>query len=115
MNSVYEFLRDRGFDAHLNPRGAEMSRFTIRGKSVIVRPRVTTQPAEGLFVSIEGILVELFVESRALDLMDAVEYEQIFRNATGGGRISMARLTDYAGQRKTAARDLLKSIKKEYS
>ena len=111
MPSVFEFLRDQGFDAHLNPRGSTAGQFAIRDRTVVVRPRVTTQPVEEHLVTIEGLLVDLLVESRALGLMDSAEYFQIFGNATSQGRISMASLVDYARQRQPAANELLQSIK----
>ena len=115
MQSVFGFLRDKGFDAHLNPRGASASQFSIRERTVVVRPKVTTQPAEEHFVTIEGLLVDLFVESRGLALMDSGEYFQIFRNVTSQGRISMARVVDYARQRQPATDELFESIKTGFS
>ncbi len=115
MESVFEFLRDKGFDAHLNPRGAAASQFTVRERTVVVRPRVTTQPAEEHFVTVEGLLVDLFIESRDLHLVDGSEYFQVFSNLTRTGRISMGRLAEYAGKRKPATADLLKSITREFS
>jgi hypothetical protein len=115
MPSVFEFLRDRGFDAHLNPRGAAASQFTVRERTVVVRPKVTTQPAEEHFVTIEGLLVELFVESRDLHLVDGSEYARIFSNLTRAGRILMGRFAEYAGKRKPATTDLLESINRQFS
>lgn len=114
MQSVFEFLRDKGFDAHLNPRGPAASQFAVRERTVVVRPKVTTQPGENHFVTVEGLLVELFVESQALGLLDSGEYFQIFGNATRAGRISMGSLTEYARSRKTAAKELVKSINRDF-
>jgi len=115
MQSVFEFLRDKGYDAYLNPRGAAVSQFVVRERTVVVRPRVTTQPVEEHFVQVEGLLVDLFIESRDLHLMDGSEFFQIFNNLTRAGRISMGRLAEYAGKRKTAAVNLLESINGEFS
>ena len=115
MQSVFESLRDNGFDAHLNPRGTAASQFTVRERTVVVRPKVTTQPTEDHFVTIEGLLVELFVESRDLHLVDGSEYSQILDNLTRAGRISMGRFAEYAGKRKPATTDLLESINRKFS
>jgi Family of unknown function (DUF6577) len=115
MQSVFEFLRDNGFDAHLNPRGTTANQFAVRERTVVVRPKVTTQPAEDHFVTIEGLLVELFVESRDLNLVDGSEYYQIFDNLTRAGRISIGSLAEYAGKRKPATTELLESIKRKFS
>ena len=115
MQSVFEFLRNKEFDAHLNPRGMTASQFSIRDRTVVVRPKVTTQPSEGHFVSVEGLLVDLFVESRALRFMDLNEYFQVFKNLTDHSRISIGRLVDYARQRQPATDGLLESIKAGFS
>ncbi|MBI2924103.1 MAG: hypothetical protein HYY24_00165 [Verrucomicrobia bacterium] len=114
MQSVFEFLRDKGFDAHLNPRGAAAAHFVVRQRTVVVRPKVTTQPAEDHFVTIEGLLVDLFVERRDLRLIDSGEYFQILGNVIRAGRVLVGRLVEYAGKRKTAAVDLLESINREF-
>ena len=110
MLSVVEFLRDAGYDAHLNPRGVAAAQFAVRDRTVVVRPKVTTQPVEDHFVTIEGLLVELLFEHRSLHLMDTREYFQTFTNLTRQARISMARLLDYARQRELAINGLLESI-----
>lgn len=114
MPSVFEFLKDAGHDAHLNPRGPTARRFAVRERTVVVRPRVTTQPAHGHYTTIEAILVDLFVESRTLNLMDISEYFRTFQNLTGQARISMANLLDYARERRPAANELVKLIKAEF-
>ena len=115
MESVCDFLRGAGYDTHLNPLGKLASQFSIRERTVVLRPNVNTRPTDGHYVLVEGLLVDLFVESRNLQLMDSGEYFQIFRNLTHEARISMARIVDYARQRKPATNELLKSIKDEFS
>jgi hypothetical protein len=44
-----------------------------------------------------------------------VEYFQVIRNATGQGRLSIARIVDYARQRQPATDELLESIKAGFS
>ena len=60
------------------------------------------------------MLVELFVESQALGLLDSGEYFQIFSNVARAGRIAMGSLLEYAGKRKTAAEHLVKSINRDF-
>lgn len=114
MESVHEFLREAGFDSHLNPRGENARKFTIRDRTVVIRPKVTTQPVVEHVVPIEGLLVELFVEGRNLSLMDDTEFFNIFRNLIRQARVPVALLLEYAGKRKTATNDLLESIKREF-
>ena len=112
MTGVFEFLRDAGYDAHLNPRGAAARQFAIRKRTVVVRAKMITQPTDGHYTRIEGLLVDLFIESRDLRLMDDGDFFQLFMNLTRSARISMAQLVDYARRRKPATNDLLQSIKR---
>jgi hypothetical protein len=57
-----------------------------------VRPRVTSQPAESGFATIEAILVDLFVEAKPLHLLDVDEYFRTFNNLADSARISMGTL-----------------------
>ncbi len=118
MESVFEHLRDAGFDAYLNPRGKAASQFTTRERTVVIRPRVTRQagrqPVEGHLLAIEGLLVELFMECRALPLMDEGEFFRTFENLAGSRRILLARLLDYARERRPAGLELAQHIKAEF-
>jgi hypothetical protein len=114
MTSVADRLRDAGYDIHLNPRGAAARQFAIRERTVVIRPKPTTQPHEGHLVAMEGLLVELFMESRALRLMDEGEYFRMFTNLAGHSRISLARLLDYAHERRPAGLELERHIKAEF-
>lgn len=113
MESVVAFLEVSGYDVWLNPRGDDAKRFTIRDYTVVVRPRVTTQPVQRYIVPVEGLLVDLFVENRSLGLMDTAEFFELFGNLIEQGRISMSLLLEYAGKRKSAAELLVKSINGE--
>ena len=114
MSSVTEWFRDAGYDVYLNPRGEAAKQFVIRERTVVIRPKPTTQPHEDHLVAMEGLLVELFMESRALALMDESEYFHIFANLAGYSRISMARLLDYARERRPAGLELTQHIKEEF-
>jgi len=114
MSSVAERLRDAGHDVHLNPRGAAARQFVIRERTVVIRPKPTTQPHEKHLVTMEGLLVELFMESRALSLLDEGEYFRLFANLAGYSRISLAGLLDYAHERRPAGLELIRHIKAEF-
>lgn len=114
MSSVAARFRDDGYDIHLNPRGAAARQFAIRKHTVVIRPKPTTQPHDGHLVTVEGLLVELFMESRSLGLMDVGEYFRMFSNLAGFSRISIARLLDYAHERRPAGLELERHIKAEF-
>lgn len=115
MPSVADFLKDQGFDVHLNPRGPLLHTFSIGERTVVVRPRVTTQPAEGGFATIEAILVDLFVEAKPLHLLDEAEYLRTFHNLAGSARISIGTLVKYAKKRKPATTTLLNQLSDDFS
>ena len=116
MESVGERLRDNGFTVFINPRNEAAKNFSIRDtRTVIIRPLITNQPHEHHLVSIEGILVELFLESQLLNLMDLGEYHQILHNIAGLHRIRLALLLDYALERRPTGKELVEYINAEYS
>ena len=115
MSSVAEWFRDAGHDVYLNPRGEAAKQFVIRQeRTVVIRPKPTTQPHEDHLVTMEGLLVELFMESRALGLLDEGEYFRIFANLAGYSRISLAGLLDYAHERRPAGMELVRHIKADF-
>lgn len=115
MATVGQRLRDEGWDVVVNPRGSIAKNFTTSAAgTVVVRPRTTTQPHDARQVTIEGLLVELFIESRTLNLMDAGEYWRLFENLAGTRRIHMAALLDYARERRPAGLDLAELIKADF-
>ena len=115
IESVAERLLDAGYFVCRNPRCRDRKAFAIRQNTVVIRPRVTTQPRDGHFVTVEGLLVDLFVEARSLAIMGLSEYWTIFENLAGRYRISIAKLMSYAQQRKPAADDILKAVESTFS
>jgi hypothetical protein len=61
-------------------------------------------------VTIEGLLVDLFIERRTLHLMDEGEYFRMFANLAGHSRVSLA----YARERRPAGLRLTQHIKAEF-
>jgi hypothetical protein len=115
MDSVAESLRNAGWDVAANPRGKAAKEFTIRSeRTVVIRPRTTTQPSQGHHVTPEGLLVELFIEARALNLLDAGEYEKLLLNLASTQRLQMAALLDYARERRPVGAELVELINADY-
>ena len=81
---------------------------------MVIRPRPTTQPRYGHLVTIEGLLVDLFIERRTLHLMDEGEYFRLFPNLAGHSRVSLAGVLDYARERRPAGLHLMQHIKAEF-
>lgn len=100
MESVAECLREAGYDTHLNPTGKAKQSFAVRDKTVVVRKRVIGAPEEKHFSRLETLLVDLFLESKRLALMDVGEFREMAVAAVSGGRISVPELMNYAMNRK---------------
>ena len=90
MESVREYLRDSGWDAWLNPRGAEAARFAVRERTLVVRRESLKSPSKAPFAPIEKILVELCSEARDLQLMSHAQVPCHAGNLAGTHRIQMA-------------------------
>jgi hypothetical protein len=100
MESVWEHLREVGWDAWLNPRGAEAARFAVRERTVVVRRESRKSPSKDPFAPIEKLLVELCFESRDLQFMALAEFHTALANIAGTQRIQMATMLKYANERK---------------
>jgi hypothetical protein len=115
IGSVAERFLDAGYFVHANPRGKNRQAFALRQKTVVIRPRVRTQPREGHLVTVEGLLVDLFVETNSLPFMGLTECQTVFENIATRYRISIARIVSYAQERKPASDAMLKAIESTFS
>jgi hypothetical protein len=106
MENVWEHLRDAGWDAWLNPRGAEAARFAVRERTVVVRRESRKSPSKQPFAPIEKLLVELCFEARDLQLMALPEFHTMLANLAGTNRIQMGTLLSYAAERKLPLQQL---------
>lgn len=111
MGGVFDFLKDLGYDAWLNPRGNDARKFTIGKKTVVVRPAITREPLSGHMADIEKILVDLLVEVSALNLMDEDEHSRVLGNVLAAGRVDVGALLNYAKRRKLKLEVLTKRVK----
>ncbi len=100
MESVWEHLRDAAWDAWLNPRGAQVARFAVRERTVVVRRESSKSPSREHLAPIEKLLVELYFEARDLDLMSLADFHAMLANLAGSRRIQIATLMSYAVERK---------------
>lgn len=111
MDGIYDFLKDSGYDVWLNPRGNDARKFSIGEKTIVIRPVISRERSSGHFADIEKILVDLFVEAAALNLMDEDEYYRIFGSVLMAGRVDIGALLNYAGRRKLKTEQFIKQLK----
>lgn len=107
LEPVWETLKDAGYDAHQNPTGKAKEQFAVREDTVVVRRRVQGAPEEEHFSRIETVLVDLFLESERLNLMDREEFRQMARKVVSSGRIRISEWIAYATNRKQDWREIL--------
>lgn len=111
MSGVFGFLKDSGYNVWLNPRGNDARKFRIEEKTVVIRPAITRERSKGRLADIEKILVDLFVEAPALNLMDEDECYRILENVLMTGRVDIGALLNYAKRRKLDTKGIIKRIK----
>jgi len=111
MSGIYDFLKDAGYDVWLNPRGNDARKFSIGEKTIVIRPVISRERSSGHFADIEKILVDLFVEASALNLMDEDECYRIFKSVFATGRIDIGALLNYSKRRKLKSEQFVKQLK----
>ncbi|NOZ04377.1 MAG: hypothetical protein GXO92_07215 [FCB group bacterium] len=111
LSTVRDYLLEEGFSVYMNPHATEVNKnFDIEKNPFVLRPRITEEPTDGHFATIEKILVDLFIEKDKLYLMDVWEYREIFRSVIGQFRVNMGALLRYSQRRKVkmALEELIK-------
>lgn len=102
LSSLKDFLEDRGYAVFLNPSKKDIDKYvSFKRSPFILRPAIFYRGVKrNHFKSIEQILVDLYVESNKIDLLDLEEYKHILRNILLNFRINISELLDYAHNRK---------------
>lgn len=111
MSGIYDFLKDIGCDVWLNPRGNDVRKFSAGAKTVVIRPAISRECSSGHYADIEKVLVDLFVEAPALNLMDEDECYRILGNVLTTGRVDMGAFLNYAKRRKLNIERVVGKIK----
>lgn len=106
QQSVKDFLMENDYNVYLNPYKIEAEKFVeLKTKTIILRPSISSRvPKEKNRAKIEKILVDLFMETKKIGLVDKEEYIRIISNVIVNYRINMAEMLDYAGRREARER-----------
>jgi len=101
LQSLKDFLSDSGYNVYLNPHKREAEKYVELNKNtIILRPAVSyREPKNNNWAKIEKILVDLYIETKKINLMDMEEYKKIMSNIVLDYRINMAELLDHADRR----------------
>jgi hypothetical protein len=104
--TVWELLRDAGYDAYRNPGKREAKTFSVRDKTVVVRPGTPLQaPVDGPYATPEKLFVDLAAELD--ELMDPAEFAALFSSASRSGRLDFPELLRYAERKRLQQRFLM--------
>lgn len=106
LSPVVEFLRAQGYEVHADPKGQRAAEVRPNGKTVVVRPRHSHAPRYGHFSPPEAVLVDLFLENRVLQIMDAGEFRDMAQRLATSGRLLWATLSHYAEKRGVSLAEL---------
>ena len=97
MPDVFDYLRATDYKVYLNPTLQEARKnFSIEDNTLVIRPSISRQPQDIHYATIEKILVDIFVESEDLWLMDKNEYQKIFLDVISNNRINISLLLKYS-------------------
>jgi len=101
LASLKDLLSEHGFMPYLNPGKKEAEKYIeLSEKIVILRPSVSQErPKSSFFTPFERILVDLFMESKALNLLDNREVIRIVSDIATNYRINVGEMLDYADRR----------------
>jgi len=102
LSTLRDFLSENDYNIYLNPSKIEAEKFLeLKTKTIILRPSVSSRISkEKNLTKIEKILVDLFMETKKISLIDIEEYKKIISNIIFNYRINMAEMLDYAHNRK---------------
>ncbi|MFA4906710.1 MAG: DUF6577 family protein [archaeon] len=101
LSGVKDYLNSKGFLAFDNPSKQEIEKyFQVESNTIVLRPSVTRQKDQDYFATIEAILVDLYIESQKLFLMDMAEFQRILKYFITHYRLNLSYFFDYADRRK---------------
>lgn len=106
LSTLRDFLTENHYSVYLNPSKIEAEKFVeLKTKTIILRPSVSSRISkEKNLVTIEKILVDLFMEMKKISFIDKEEYIKIISNIILNYRINMAEILDYADRREAKER-----------
>jgi hypothetical protein len=107
LEAIGDLLKDKGYDVWVNPTGKDKRRFSVGDRTIVLRPVVSRAPADGHFAPVEAVVVDLFMEVKALELMDWTEFHAMVGAMLGSGLVAMSTLVDYIKRRKLEMADVL--------
>ena len=96
-----DYLLDEGHSVFLNPLKSDSGKTVFsQVDSIILRNFVSHSLSKNYSSPIEKILVDLFLESERLNIIDLSEYSRVFEYLIKNYRLNISSLLDYAERRK---------------
>lgn len=100
LTSLNDYLFQENFNVYNNPGKPLVEEyFSLKEKTVVLRPSITEEPVDGYYSTIEKVLVDLLLEIEKLKLFERSEYSRLFNNIICSGRINVAKMLRYSQRR----------------
>jgi len=114
LQSLKDFLTDNGYNVYLNPYKIEAEKYVeLKNRPIILRPSISSrEPKDRFLAKVEKIIIDLFMETKKINLIDMEEYKKIVSNVVLNYRVDMAMVLDYAYSRKI--KDRIQNIIREF-
>ncbi len=96
-----DFLIEKNFSVYLNPSKNELEKYPLTQNPIILRSQIARGRFENNIAGIEKILIDLYMESKRINIIDYSEYEKIFASVLENYIINISNLLDYAQRRKS--------------
>jgi restriction endonuclease S subunit len=111
INSVADWLKDRGYHTCVTPGKKERESFSIEEKTAIVLPLTTKAPRQNGFATIEKIVVDVLADVSCFSIINIPEFIDGSSGVMKSQRVDMADLMKYSTRRKTDISSLIKGLK----
>ena len=106
LQFLKDHLTENGYNVYLNPIKSETKKYVeLYNRTIILRPSISyREPKTQYWAKIEKIIVDLYMETKKVNLIDMEEYKKIMSNIILNYRINIAEMFDYAHNRKVEDR-----------
>lgn len=112
IEDVADFLREEGWDVHVNPGKRAGLQAGSRNRDVVLRP--VRREIGGDDSGLESVLVDFLMENERLTLVDPTEFQEMVSHILSGHKLSLGLLLRKLGDRKRSIQDLINENSTQY-
>lgn len=102
LQSIGDFLKEKKYSVFVDPASKkEIEKyFSFDKEAIVIRPTYTKVKTINHNLSIENILVDLYLESERLNIIDRAEFDRILDYFLSNYRLNISHMLRYAENRK---------------